>query len=211
MASRAVKTPPPERPAEDTRQAILEVANALFYEHGYSGTSLTAIAERVGISAPALYWHFSSKQEMCFEAVHAELGRFVAEFAPCDDESATPEARLSMFVRTYVRQKLAQSRWLRTPGASGSYGQLRDALGADYRKRLDALQRRVLESLRAILEAGRESGAFRFDHTTPTAFAIVTMCEYVFVWVRPDGPMSPDQVADVYRDLVLAMVRYSPS
>lgn len=207
MASRTAKRRPTPEP-DDTRERILEVANALFYENGYSGTSLTAIAEKVGISAPGLYWHFSSKEEICFTAVHAELSRFVAEFAPCEAADTPPDARLSMFVRTYVRQKLNQSRWLRTPGASGSYGQLRDALSPAYGDQLDELQRRVLELLRSILEAGREARVFRFAELTPTAFAIVTMCEYVFVWAQPDGPMSADQVADVYRDLILSMAGF---
>lgn len=208
MASRTANRTQPDVDAVDTRERILRVANALFYEHGYSGTSLTAIAEEVGVSAPALYWHFSSKEEMCFTAVHAELSRFVEAFRPCESDEASPDVRLSMFVRAYVREKLEQSRWLRTPGASGSYGQLRDALGPEYRKRLDELQRRVVEILRSILRDGREAGIFRFAELTPTAFAIVTMCEYVFVWVRGDGPLGPDQVADVYRDLVLAMVGF---
>ena len=208
MASRTAKRDHSAGDADHTRARILEVANALFYENGYSGTSLTAIARKVGISAPALYWHFSSKEEMCFTAVHAELSRFVEAFAPCEADDTPPDARLSMFVSKYVRQKLDQSRWLRTPGASGSYGQLRDALSPAYRDQLDEKQRRVLELLRSILEAGRAAEVFRFAELTPTAFAIVTMCEYVFVWARPDGPMNTDQVADAYRDLILSMVGF---
>ncbi|UGS38434.1 TetR/AcrR family transcriptional regulator [Capillimicrobium parvum] len=204
--ARAARVTVPEDGAEETRDRILRVANALFYQHGYSGTSLAAIADGVGISAPALYWHFSSKEEICFTAVHAELSRFVDAFGSCRDESAPPAARLSMFVRTYVRQKLEQSEWLVTPGATASYGPLRDALGPEYREQLDLLQREVLVLLRSILAAGHEARTFRFAQTTTTAFAILTMCEYVFVWVRRDGPLASDHVADLYRDMVLAMV-----
>jgi AcrR family transcriptional regulator len=194
--------------SQSVRDRILHAALALFYERGYHGTSLNAIAAEVGISAPALYWHFASKKDLCFAAVHEELSRFVYALRPSRDE-ATPEARLGQYVRTYVLLKLKQSQWLRTPGAVGPYGQVRDALSEKQRAQLDGLQSEALDLLRATLEEGRRERVFAFEDTTATAFAIVTMCEYVFQWFRPGGRLAAPAVADLYRDLVLAMVHGS--
>lgn len=49
---------------EGTPERILAAAGALFGEHGYRATSMQAIAEQVGITKPALYYHFSSKEEI---------------------------------------------------------------------------------------------------------------------------------------------------
>lgn len=196
--------------SQTVRDRILRAALALFYERGYHGASLNAIAAEVGISAPALYWHFASKRELCFAAVHQELSSFVYALRPSRDE-ATPEARLGQYVRTYVLLKLKQNQWLRTPGVVGAYGQVRDALSETQRVRLDALQSEALDLLRATLEEGRREGVFDFEDTTATAFAIVTMCEYVFQWFRPGGRLTAPAVADLYRDLVLAMVRGGPA
>ncbi|HEU5308208.1 MAG TPA: helix-turn-helix domain-containing protein [Acidimicrobiia bacterium] len=48
----------------DTRERILTVANELFTEQGYEGTSLREIADRLDITKAALYYHFRSKDEI---------------------------------------------------------------------------------------------------------------------------------------------------
>jgi AcrR family transcriptional regulator len=49
---------------KDTRERILETALDLFIEQGYETTSLREIAERIGVTKPAIYYHFSSKEEI---------------------------------------------------------------------------------------------------------------------------------------------------
>jgi AcrR family transcriptional regulator len=44
----------------DTKQRILDVARELFATQGVQKASLREIADRLGISKPALYYHFSS-------------------------------------------------------------------------------------------------------------------------------------------------------
>ena len=48
----------------DTRDRILQTAIDLFIEQGYETTSLREIAERVGVTKAALYYHFASKEEL---------------------------------------------------------------------------------------------------------------------------------------------------
>ncbi|HEY9290773.1 MAG TPA: TetR/AcrR family transcriptional regulator [Microlunatus sp.] len=48
----------------DTKQRIQDVARELFAERGVQRTSLQEIANRLGISKPALYYHFSSREEL---------------------------------------------------------------------------------------------------------------------------------------------------
>src|SRR5437868_15187102 len=46
------------------REEILQAAKELFLEQGYDSTTIRRIADRVGISAPALYLYFTDKEAL---------------------------------------------------------------------------------------------------------------------------------------------------
>jgi AcrR family transcriptional regulator len=48
----------------DTKQRILQTARELFATKGVQQTSLQEIADRLGITKPALYYHFSSREDL---------------------------------------------------------------------------------------------------------------------------------------------------
>jgi len=49
---------------EQTAERILDVAEALFAQHGFAGTKLREVAREAGIRAPSLYNHFPSKEAL---------------------------------------------------------------------------------------------------------------------------------------------------
>ena len=75
-ATKAV--PPLADPKSDTRQRILSVALDLFTEQGYDGTSLREIAEQLGVTKAALYYHFESKEDILM-ALHMRIHDFGRE------------------------------------------------------------------------------------------------------------------------------------
>jgi AcrR family transcriptional regulator len=60
------------RPRGSTRDRILDIALELFAEQGYEQTSLREIAERLGLTKAALYFHFERKEDMLL-ALHMRL------------------------------------------------------------------------------------------------------------------------------------------
>jgi len=71
----AAKVPGTGRRAQysaSTRRALVDVAEQLFTEHGYAGTSLDAIVAGAEVTKGALYHHFSGKQAL-FEAVFEKV------------------------------------------------------------------------------------------------------------------------------------------
>jgi AcrR family transcriptional regulator len=65
--------------ASDTRDRILAVATELFSDQGYDATSLREIADRLGFTKAALYYHFQSKEQI-LAALLEPADELLAEF-----------------------------------------------------------------------------------------------------------------------------------
>jgi AcrR family transcriptional regulator len=68
-----------------TKQRIQEVARELFVAQGVKNTSLRQISERLGITKPALYYHFASRDELVRSIVSPlieDTEAFLAGHAP---------------------------------------------------------------------------------------------------------------------------------
>jgi AcrR family transcriptional regulator len=90
-----------------TRERILDVALDLFLAQGYDGTSLRQIAEQLGVTKAALYYHFQSKEDILL-ALHMRIHDFGKEaLDSLDDEPMTIE-RWGQLLDQVVDQMLAQ-------------------------------------------------------------------------------------------------------
>jgi AcrR family transcriptional regulator len=61
--------------AEQTRQQILETAQRLFTELGYDATSLQRIADEMGLTKAAVYYHFNAKSDILHAAMQPGIDR----------------------------------------------------------------------------------------------------------------------------------------
>jgi AcrR family transcriptional regulator len=80
---------------QSTRERILDIALELFIEQGYDKTSLRDIAERLGTTKAALYYHFARKEDILLELhlrLHALSHDALAELAGLDSWEAKANA-----------------------------------------------------------------------------------------------------------------------
>jgi AcrR family transcriptional regulator len=84
-----------------TRERIQEVALELFTERGYDATSLREIAERLGVTKAALYYHFRTKDEIVESLVADRVARIDELVAWAEGQPRTTATRLE-FVRKYA-------------------------------------------------------------------------------------------------------------
>ena len=111
-------------PRTDTRSRVQKVALELFAEQGYEKTSLREIAERLGVTKAALYYHFKSKEDI----VHSFTDDYFAELDALLDwakDQPPGDASRRELLDRYVGVVLASNevfRFLEQNRASCSHG-----------------------------------------------------------------------------------------
>ena len=188
---------------EVTRRRIVRAAAQIYRERGYERAGMTDIARRVGMTAPALYWYFRSKEEILLaflEHTIADLIQFVRSLVRAED----PRERLWEFVHAYALWQLQQQELSAAYERIYALGHLRNSLPEKQRQRVTALERTFFEMCRELI--ARAQGRPRSDPAVaPVAFAVIGMVEHLIAWFRADGAMTVEQVAALYADLGVAM------
>ncbi|WP_370943127.1 TetR/AcrR family transcriptional regulator [Amycolatopsis sp. cg5] len=104
---------------EDTRTRLLTTALRLFTEHGVEGTSLQMIADALGVTKAAVYYHFKTKDEIT-EAVAEpgmrELAALVEEGLKVRRRGAQIDFVLEGFVDLVVRHRSLVALFSSDPG-----------------------------------------------------------------------------------------------
>ncbi|MEU4314725.1 TetR/AcrR family transcriptional regulator [Nocardia sp. NPDC024068] len=131
----------PRPRSTETRERIQAVALELFAERGIGETSLRQIAERLELSKPALYYHFSSRENLLRSLVQPLVDDIETMIAADEVRSggATVDARslLARYFDISYAHRAVTALLLRDAAPLGELGFLRNVV--DWRRRLTAL------------------------------------------------------------------------
>lgn len=175
---------------------------AAFNKHGYHGTTVRDIARRVGVTVPALYYHYENKQALLVTLLETSmrdvLGRCQAAVAEAGDD---PVDRFSAIVECIVLY-MANRRGLAF--LDSEIRSLEPENRARYVELRDSLQHMLLDAV----EAGIEQGSFTTPIPADASRAILAMCQGVANWYHADGALTPSDVAERHVLLGLGTVGY---
>ena len=183
---------------------ILTHALEAFSENGFHGTTVRDLAGRVGVTVPALYYHYESKEAVLVTlldaAVHDLIDRVTAAVADGGDDVA---ARFVNAVDAIVLNMTHRAK------RSALDSEVRH-ISAGNRRTYAATRKRLETIMLGLVRDGADSQVFDVDDTEETVRALLGMCQSVARWYRLDGPFTPDEVARRYTVLALRIVGYAP-
>lgn len=187
---------------EMLRRTVLEAAGELFSRKGFGGTNLQDIADALGISRTALYYYFSSKEEILASLVEEvtvssrkQLTRVAAQV------DIDPSDALRLITRNHVKWLLDHAGLFRVVDRT------EDDLPPQLRQVHEDAKQAVLNDFSHIIERGISTGRFRPVDSRIAAFSIIGMCSWTTWWFNPDGRRSADQIADMIADLAVNAVQ----
>ncbi|MGA5577525.1 TetR/AcrR family transcriptional regulator [Streptomyces koyangensis] len=188
----------PEGDGTPVPRRLLAAATRLFADQGYDRTSVQEIVEAAGVTKGALYHYFGSKEDLLHE-VYARLLRLQQERLDMYAGSQEPvEERLRAAAADVVVTTIEN-----LDDASIFFRSIHQ-LSPEKNKQVRAERRRYHERFRALVEEGQQAGVFTRD--IPADLVVdyhFGSIHHLSTWYRPDGPLTPQQVATHLADLLL--------
>ncbi|MBB3664434.1 AcrR family transcriptional regulator [Prauserella sediminis] len=187
----------PNRAGLEARQRIMEAAVRLFAENGYHGTGIEMVSGETGIGRGALYHHIGSKENLLFEICHHRMSDLLERSRRIVATDAGAEVRFRELMRATVRN-LAEntSEWVVTFQEFKALTGRRKTVIQEAREQYEEIVDRLLRE-------GAETGEFaRLDPLVTKA--VLGLYNYSYAWLRPDGERTPEEVADLFTDALLA-------
>ncbi len=183
-------------------QRLLAAATRLFADQGYEGTSVQEIVEAAGVTKGALYHYFGSKDDLLHE-IYGRLLRLQQIRLDAVADAAGP-------VETRLRDAAADVVVTTIDNLDDAMIFFRSMhqLSPEKQKQVRAERRRYHERFRALVEEGQRLGVF--TDRTPADLVVdyhFGSVHHLSSWYRPDGPLSPQQVADHLAGLLLRALR----
>ncbi|WP_119354341.1 TetR/AcrR family transcriptional regulator [Azohydromonas sediminis] len=181
---------------DDQREAILARAAELFAHRGYAATTMNDIADACGLSKATLYHYVDDKYALLVSICEDHVDTLRALVDDVDALRLPPEARLRELIRRFVQAYA---------GAQHAHRVLTEDvrfLDAADRERVLGTERELVAGIARTVAAVRPELA-QAHLAKPLTMLLFGMINWMFTWVRPDGPLDHDALAPIVADLFL--------
>ena len=182
------------------RERILEEAVKLFYERGFSGTTLDDIAAKLGVTKPFIYTHFRSKVELLEAICRPTIEMSLEAIAEAARQPGSAARRLFDGIVNFSKVVLQRQANIAV------YFREEKHLSDPGLAEINALRKRFDRVLSGLLEEGSASGEFRIADVRVAALAIGGMVSWAYTWYQPDGRLPIEEVGEKLAHFALQLV-----
>lgn len=185
------------------REQILEIATHLF-QKGFRATSLDHVAAEMGVTRPALYYYFRSKEEVLAAIYDRAVGVLIDRAAALFAQGLEPDALLRRLIEVHVRTMLQERPIVRV------YFQEKDSLGDVASRSVKDKEVAFTKMMASTIKAGQAKGMFRPGNPELMVNAILGMLIWVHQWYRPERHKEEDIGAVFWQLLAGGLLTAAP-
>lgn len=185
---------------EFKREQILEVAGELFYERGYHSTTVDAIAERLSVTKPFIYYHFKNKLDILQCLLERTISTSLHVFDDIDIENDRPTEALRELIHGFVLNVIENQTLI------AMFWRDEKDLPVKNRDNIRKIKKGFDTRLSRILARGTEGREFDVPDIKIASLAIAGMITWTYTWYREDRRLAPETIAGQLTEMVLSMV-----
>jgi AcrR family transcriptional regulator len=184
------------------RELILDQASHFFIRYGYHGLSMRRIAEAVGVSKAALYYHFQDKEELFSAILERYLDTIENLIQSIEQRSGDAQERIRLLVTEILLQPEDHRALIRL--ASQEVSQL----SPEAQVRItESYNHKFMRRIQSILELGMESGMLRVMNAEVATWALLGMMYPYFYPAQSRRMPDPDRVVEQLVSIFLEGVK----
>jgi AcrR family transcriptional regulator len=182
------------------RERILEEAVKLFYQRGFTGTTLDDIAAELGVTKPFIYTHFRSKTDLLAALCKPTIELSLDAVSRAANMPGSPTARLRKAIVDFTQVVLSRQANI------AIYFREEKNLPPEALAEINALRKKFDRVLSNLLTEGVAAGEFDLADVNLAALAIGGMISWAYTWHRPEGRLRLDDMCQRMAELALQMV-----
>ncbi len=177
------------------QEQLFNTAASLFAEKGYHGTSISDLAQAMGMRKGSLYHYFKSKEELLFRLLDEYITEALTEIETICALEVTPTEKLRQFMLFY------------SSFYAGDRDRLVllindiDKLGESYRLQVIEKERRYYRALTGIFSQLQAGGIMKPMPQSVAAFAFFGMVHYTCKWFHKDGAITAEELSEMFLEI----------
>lgn len=186
---------------EVKQRGILSSAAAVFAEVGMEKASMSMIASHSGVSKALLYHYYPSKDALIFDIVRTHLLELESAIEEADAPDTPAPDRLRLLVKAVLKSYEGRDNEHKVQLNGTS------ALSEEQSAELHAIERRIVKRFSAVIHAINPDLSTGRPLLMPVTMSLFGMMNWVYMWFRPDGPITREDYADVATTLILEGIK----
>lgn len=178
------------------RDEILRAASTLFAARGYRAITTDDIAEAIGLTKSAMYYYFKNKYDLLSTIFRDSFAHYLTHARAIVAQEGKPEETMRRLIRQHILNAIELREW--TTIFFREQSELNDKDRAFIAKCITEYS----EFFERAYARGQRTGVFRQLPPQLVVNYIVGACNSVTLWVRDDGQLSHEQLADMMTTVV---------
>lgn len=183
--------------SEGRASEVYRTAAEIILRKGYDATSVSDIAQALGITKAGLYHYIHGKTQLLFDIMQYGLNELDREVAQPAMKISDPEARLRFMIEMHARIVT------RGHGAVTILVDEARALTPAQGRKVARKKREYFNFLRATLQELKAAGKLRNVNLTVATFSLLGMINWLSRWYRAEGSLNEREVSEAIVDIAL--------